>query len=149
MGALFKQTMIQERIQKRAKLIAKLEQLQKIDMGLIGKIEPVPLTKEVILKKVLKCHRTDFESVFRKHKASGKINRDSRNVKIRQMYFFMCKKFTNFTLKDIGVIEHNRKVYKVFDHATVIHGIQAHEDLIDCYKSHKKFSDSVIKNLSI
>ena len=141
--------MIEARIEKRAKLIAKLNQLQKIDLGLIGINEPVILTKEVILKKVLKCNRTDFESVFKKHKASGKINRDSKNVRIRQMYFYMCKKFTNFTLKDIGVIEHNRKVYKVFDHATVIHGIQAHEDLIDCYKSHKKFSDLVVKNLSI
>ena len=137
------------RINKRAALIAKLQELQKIDMGVIGKTEPTPLTKEKILKAVLKCNRTDFETVFKKHRASGKINRDRKNVKIRQAYFYLCKQLTDCTLKEIGTIKRGSKNYLLYHHTSVIHGIQAHEDLIDWYKSEKKLHDSIIKYLSI
>jgi hypothetical protein len=48
---------IRERINKRAGLITKMEELQKIDLNTLGESEPIPLTKEIILKGVLKCSR--------------------------------------------------------------------------------------------
>ena len=140
---------IKERVDKRAKLIAKLEQLQKIDMGLIGITEPTPLTKENILKAVLKCSRRDFDSVFWKHKASGLVNRERKNVKLRQMYFYLSKHLTDCSLKEIGKIKRENKAYLVYDHSSIIHGIKAHEDLIEWYKSEKKLHNLVIKYLNI
>ena len=140
---------IKQRIDKRAALIAKLQELQKIDMGLIGKTEPVPLTKEKILKAVLKCSRRDFDSVFWKHKATGEVNRERKNVKTRQMYFYLCKHLTDCSLKEIGKIKREGKVHLMYDHSSVIHGIKAHEDTIEWYKSDKKFHELVVRYLNI
>ncbi len=140
---------IRERINKRAALIAKLEEMQKVDKSLIGESEPVPLTKDKILKAVLKCHRRDFDSVFWKHKATGEVNRKRKNVKIRQMYFYLTKQLTDCSLKDIGKIKREGKTHLVYDHSSVIHGVKVHEDLIDCYKSEKKLHDSVVKYLGV
>ena len=141
--------MIQERIEKRAKLIAKLEELQKVDKSLIGESEPKPLTKEKILKAVLKCSRRDFDSVFWKHKSTGLVNRERKNVKLRQMFFYLCKHLTDCSLKEIGKIKREGKAYLVYDHASIIHGIKAHEDTIELYKTDKKLHDLVIKYLNI
>ena len=140
---------IKERVDKRAKLIAKLEEMQKVDKSLIGESEPTPLTKEKILKAVLKCSRRDFDSVFWKHRASGLVNRERKNVKTRQMYFYLCKQLTDCSLKEIGKIEKEGKVHLMYDHSSVIHGIQSHEDTIDCYKSDKKFHESVLRYLEV
>ena len=140
---------IKERIDKRAALIAKLEEMQKVEKSLIGESEPTPLTKENILKAVLKCSRRDFDSVFWKHRASGLVNRERKNVKIRQMYFYLSKHLTDCSLKEIGKIKREGKTYLVYDHSSVIHGIKSHEDLIDWYKSDKKFHDSVVKYLGV
>mgnify|MGYP001045011465 CR=1 FL=1 len=140
---------IEHKIEKRASLIKKLEEMQKIDKSIIGESEPVPLTKEKILKAVLKCHRRDFDSVFWKHSASGLVNRERKNVKIRQMYFYLCKQLTDCSLKEIGKIKRQGKNYLLYDHASVIHGIQAHEDTIELYKTDKKLNDLVIKYLNI
>lgn len=136
-----------ERTNRRAILITKLQEMQKLDMQTIGIVEPVKHTKETILKAVLKCHQTDFDSVFWKYKATGKINRKRKNVKIRQMYFYLCRKMTNYGFKEIGHINKEGKTYHVFDHSTIIHAVYAHEDLIECYKSEKNFHDSVVKYL--
>ena len=40
---------IRERINKRAGLIASMEQMQKVDLNLLGESEHIPLTKEIIL----------------------------------------------------------------------------------------------------
>jgi hypothetical protein len=138
---------IRERINKRAGLIASMEQMQKVDLNLLGESEPIPLTKEAILKGVLKCSRRDFESVFWRHKASGKVNQIGHNVKIRQMYFYLCNKLTNSSLKETGKVAFNGNLYQVYDHSTVIHAVKSHENLIDCYKADRKFSDSVVQYL--
>ena len=140
---------IKERIDKRAALIAKLQEMQKVDKSLIGESEPTPLTKENILKAVLKCSRRDFDSVFWKHRASGLVNRERKNVKIRQMYFYLSKHLTDCSLKEIGKIKREGKTYLVYDHSSIIHGIKAHEDLIEWYKSEKKLHNLVIKYLNI
>jgi len=140
---------IRERINRRAALIAKLEEMQKIDKSVIKESEPVPLTKEKILKAVLKCHRKDFDSVFWKHRASGLVNRERKNVKIRQMYFYLSKQLTDCSLKEIGKIKREGKTYLVYDHSSVIHGVKTHEDLIDWYKSEKKLHDYVVKYLGV
>lgn len=140
---------IKQRIDKRAALIEKLEQMQKVDKSLIGESEPTPLTKEKILKAVLKCHRRDFDSVFWKHKATGEVNRKRKNVKIRQMYFYLTKQLTDCSLKEIGKIKREGKTHLVYDHSSVIHGVKVHEDTINWYKSDKKFHDSVVKYLGL
>ena len=117
--------MIRERINKRAGLIAKLEEWQKVDLNALGESEPIPLTKEIILKGVLKCCRRDFESVFWRHKASGKVNQLAPKVTVRG------------------------KLFQLYDHSTVIHAVRAHENRIECYKSEKKLSDSVIQYLRL
>jgi len=141
--------MIRERINKRAGLIAKLEEFQKIDLNALGEAEPIPLTKEIILKGVLKCCRRDFESVFWRHKASGKVNQHAPNVKIRQMYFYICKKLVHSSFKETGKVTNGGKLYQVYDHSNVIHAVRAHENLIEFYKAEKKFSDSVIQYLRL
>jgi len=137
--------MIRERIKKRAELIAKMEELQKIDLIAIGEYQHETLGKEMILKGVLKCTRRDFDSVFWRHKASGKVNQISKNVQIRQMYFYLCKTLTKMSLSEIGTIPKDNTVYQVYDHSSVIHGVMSHTNLIDTYKSEKKFSDSVLQ----
>tara|TARA_R110000782_G_scaffold101802_2_gene188708 strand:+ start:760 stop:1191 length:432 start_codon:yes stop_codon:yes gene_type:complete len=138
---------VRERIKKRTLLIAKIEQMQKVDLNALGEYEPILLTKEKILKGVLKCSRRDFESVFWRHKANGKVNRIRGNVKIRQMYFYLCKKLTNDSLKEIGKVKNGGKLFQLYDHTTVIHAVKTHDDLIECYKAEKKLSDSVIQYL--
>ena len=138
---------IRERIKKRALLINKMEQLQKVDLNTIGEYEPRLITKEIILKGVLRCSRRDFDSVFWRHKANGKVNRIRHNVKIRQMYFYFCKRLTNDSLKEIGKVKNGGKLFQLYDHTTVIHAVSSHEDLIECYKSEKKLSDSVMQYL--
>ena len=138
---------IRERINKRAGLITKMEQLQKIDLNTLGEAEPIPLTKEIILKGVLKCSRRDFESVFWRHKASGKVNQIGKNVKVRQLYFYLCKRLTNHSLKETGRVINGGKLYQIYDHSTVIHAVRAHENLIEFYKAEKKFNDSVVQYL--
>ena len=140
---------IRERINKRAGLIASMEQMQKVDLNLLGESEHIPLTKEVILKGVLKCSRRDFDSVFWRHKANGKVNRIRHNVKIRQMYFYFCKRLTNDSLKEIGKVKNGGKLFQLYDHTTVIHAVRSHENLIDCYKSEKKLSDTIIQYLKM
>ena len=140
---------IRERINKRAGLIASMEQMQKVDLSLLGESEHIPLTKEVILKGVLKCSRRDFDSVFWRHKANGKVNRIRHNVKIRQMYFYFCKRLTNDSLKEIGKVKNGGKLFQLYDHTTVIHAVRSHENLIDCYKSEKKLSDTIIQYLKM
>lgn len=141
--------MIRERINKRAGLIAKLEEFQKIDLNALGEAEPVPLTKEIILKGVLKCSRRDFESVFWRHKATGKVNQLAPNVKIRQMYFYICQKLMHLSLKETGMVTVRGKLFQLYDHSTVIHAVRAHENRIEFYKSEKKLSDSVIQYLRL
>ena len=140
---------IRERINKRAGLIASMEQMQKVDLNLLGESEHIPLTKEIILKGVLRCSRRDFDSVFWRHKANGKVNRIRQNVKIRQMYFYFCKRLTNDSLKEIGKVKNGGKLFQLYDHTTVIHAVRSHENLIDCYKSEKKLSDTIIQYLKM
>ena len=140
---------IRERINKRAGLIAKMEELQKVDLNMLGESEPILLTKEIILKGVLKCSRRDFDSVFWRHKSNGKVNRIRHYVKIRQMYFYLCKRLTNDSLKEIGKVRQRGKLFQRYDHTTVIHAVSSHEDLIECYKSEKKLSDSVMQYLKM
>ena len=140
---------IRERINKRAGLIAKMEELQKVDLNTIGESEPILLTKEIILKGVLTCSRRDFDSVFWRHKSNGKVNRIRHNVKIRQMYFYLCRMLTNDSLKEIGKVKQRGKLFQLYDHTTVIHAVRSHEDLIECYKSEKKLSDSVMQYLKM
>ena len=140
---------IRERINKRAGLIAKMEELQKVDLNTLGESEPILLTKEIILKGVLKCSRRDFDSVFWRHKSNGKVNRIRHNVKIRQMYFYLCRMLTNDSLKEIGKVKQRGKLFQLYDHTTVIHAVRSHEDLIECYKSEKKLSDSVMQYLKM
>tara|TARA_R110002153_G_scaffold51216_1_gene143974 strand:- start:2 stop:433 length:432 start_codon:yes stop_codon:yes gene_type:complete len=138
---------IKERIKKRTLLINKMEQMQKIDLNLIGENQPILLTKEKILREVLRCSRRDFDSVFWKHKSNGKINRIRSNVKIRQMYFYLCRRLTDLSLKEIGQVKKGEKVFSLYNHTTVIHAITSHENLIDCYKSEKQLNDSVMQYL--
>ena len=138
---------VRERIKKRTLLIAKMEQLQKVDLNAIGEYEPRLITKEKILKGVLRCSRRDFDSVFWRHKANGKVNRIRHNVKIRQMYFYFCKRLTNDSLKEIGKVKNGGKLFQLYDHTTVIHAVRSHENLIESYKSEKKLSDSVMQYL--
>tara|TARA_R110002153_G_scaffold58100_1_gene159499 strand:- start:868 stop:1299 length:432 start_codon:yes stop_codon:yes gene_type:complete len=138
---------IRERIKKRAELIAKMERLQKVDLNALGEYEPRLITKEIILKGVLRCSRRDFDSVFWRHKANGKVNRIRNNVKIRQMYFYFCKRLTNDSLKEIGKVKNGGKLFQLYDHTTVIHAVRSHENLIESYKSEKKLSDSVMQYL--
>ena len=140
---------IRERIKKRASLISKMEQLQKVDLNTLGESEPRIITKEIILKGVLRCSRRDFDSVFWRHKANGKVNRIRHNVKIRQMYFYFCKRLTNDSLKEIGKVKNGGKLFQLYDHTTVIHAVRSHENLIDCYKSEKKLSDTIIQYLKM
>lgn len=140
---------IRERINKRAGLIAKMEELQKVDLNTLGESEPILLTKEIILKGVLTCSRRDFDSVFWRHKSNGKVNRIRHNVKIRQMYFYLCRMLTNDSLKEIGKVKQRGKLFQLYDHTTVIHAVRSHEDLIECYKSEKKLSDSVMQYLKM
>lgn len=138
---------IRERINKRAGLIAKMEQLQKVDLNTLGESEPTLLTKEIILKGVLRCCRRDFHSVFWRHESNGKVNRIRDNVKIRQMYFYFCKRLTNDSLKEIGKVKNGGKLFQLYDHTTVIHAVRSHENLIESYKSEKKLSDSILQYL--
>ena len=138
---------IRERINKRAGLIASMEQMQKVDLNLLGESEHIPLTKEIILKGVLRCSRRDFDSVFWRHKANGKVNRIRQNVKIRQMYFYFCKRLTNDSLKEIGKVKNGGKLFQLYDHTTVIHAVRSHENLVDSYKSEKKLSDTIMQYL--
>lgn len=138
---------IKERIKKRTLLINKMEQMQKRDLNLIGENQSILLTKEKILKEVLRCSRRDFDSVFWKHKSNGKINRVRSNVKIRQMYFYFCRKLTDLSLKEIGQVKKGRELFQLYDHTTVMHAITSHENLIDCYKSEKQLSDSLMQYL--
>ena len=140
---------IRERINKRAGLIANMQKLQRIDLNAIGKREPILLTNEKVLKGVLKCCRRDFESVFWRHKASGKVNQHAPNVKIRQMYFYICKKLVHSSFKETGKVTNGGKLYQVYDHSNVIHAVRAHENLIEFYKAEKKFSDSVVQYLKM
>ena len=126
-----------------------MEQLQKVDLNIIGESEPILLTKEIILNGVLKCCRRDFDSVFWRHEYNGKINRIRQNVKIRQLYFYCCKKLTTLSLKEIGKVKNGGKLFQIYDHTTVIHAVRSHENLIDCYKADSNFSNSIIQYLKM
>ena len=65
------------------------------------------------------------------------------------MYFYLSKHLTDCSLKEIGKIKREGKNYLVYDHSSVIHGVKAHEDLIEWYKSDKKFHESVVKYLGV
>jgi hypothetical protein len=139
---------IKERIDKRAALILRMEQLQKTDRNKLGLRDPnAALTNEDILKGLLKCSRKDFESVFWRHRASGKVNQIAKNVRIRQLYFYLCRTITLSTLKETGIVKNNGETYQVFDHATVIHGIQSHQNLVDIYAADRDFTKLVTRYL--
>ena len=140
---------IKERIDKRAALILRMEQLQKTDRNKLGLRNPnAELTKEDVLKGLLKCCRKDFESVFWRHRASGKVNQIAKNDRIRQLYFYLCKTITPSTLKEIGKVKSNGQMYQIFDHATVIHGIQSHQNLVDIYAADRDFTKLVTRYIN-
>lgn len=57
--------------------------------------------------------------------------RSRKVVEARAIYYYLCKKYTNYSLKDIG-----STVGK--DHATVIHGLKAINDWMELYPDYKK-----------
>lgn len=140
---------IKKRITKRLKFIERMESLNKIDKASIGEYEIPPLNNEAILNAVLTCAGTDFETVFRKHKASGKLNRNMDNVRLRQMYFNLSQRLTLSTLKQTARVVRDGELIKLFHHSTVIHAVRTHNDLIEVYKSEKIFDNKVIQYLSL
>ena len=140
---------IKHRITKRLNFIERMESLNKIDKASIGEYEIPPLNNETIMDAILTCAGTDFETVFRKHKASGKLNRDMDNVRLRQMYFNLSQKFTLSTLKQTARITHKGKLIKLYHHSTIMHGVIEHNNLIECYTREMKFHKVVLSYLSL
>ena len=61
--------------------------------------------------------------------------RDRKVVEARAIYYYLCRKYTNYSTKEIG-----KTVGK--DHATVLHGLKAVKDWMELYPDYKKRVDA-------
>tara|TARA_R110000772_G_scaffold67579_2_gene150048 strand:+ start:15976 stop:16413 length:438 start_codon:yes stop_codon:yes gene_type:complete len=142
---------IKERIKKRALIIDKLTEKQNKDVNLLlsngGKMNDKIITKEKILSVVMKINNVDPNKTF--SLKGGKVNRLRANVEVRHMYFYLCKKLTGETLKDLGHIYYHNCINHVFDHSTVIHGIKSWNDLMFQMPIKRKLTDKAIKILTV
>jgi len=64
-------------------------------------------------------------------------------VQARQISMFLCKKFTNSSLANIGAQSGGK------DHATVLHACRTVENLADTDKQFKKYLDDLMKKLTL
>ena len=80
---------------------------------------------------------------------TGKICRKRELVEFRQLYFYLCKKFTNETLSSIAKISIGDVVHYQYDHSSVIHSIKTIGDLIETDPKIRERTERAIRLLSI
>lgn len=117
---------------------ATLEQLSPYVMpGLVAEIKGDADTEEVI-KEICFCYNVDPEVFHKKLKSN-----ERRFVVLRQVYFYVMRRYSNFSLMKIGNTLNK-------DHATVIYSVKQVETALKFkYKDFYPIVIRIERNLSI
>lgn len=146
-----KEKELKKRIDKRQALIDRLIDSQKKDLADYYKTDPrierdvYNISKEKIMSVVFKEMGVKQQDVFKRNR-NGKVNRVRVNSSARQCYFYFTKEFTKESLKNVGRIS-LPKMDIIYDHSTVIHGIQSWQDWIDTDKTYRSIHKRIYKKL--
>ena len=144
---MIREQTIAYRLDKRKIVIANLNAAQELDEKLLygEDYDGGLFTKKSILKAILKLTYTTVDQVFKKN-SQGKMSRQRDLVEVRKLYCYICKELTEYSLKEIGIVEYGR-VLHAYDHSTIIHHRKTWRDIMETEPSKRRLTENIIKFL--
>ena len=144
---MIREQTIAYRLDKRKIVIANLNAAQEFDEKLLygEDYDGGLFTKKSILKAILKLTYTTVDQVFKKN-SQGKMSRQRDLVEVRKLYCYICKELTEYSLKEIGIVEYGR-VLHAYDHSTIIHHRKTWRDIMETEPSKRRLTENIIKFL--
>ncbi|MFT5348334.1 MAG: chromosomal replication initiation ATPase DnaA, partial [Bacteroidia bacterium] len=138
---------IANRLDKRKIVIQNLNAAQELDEKLLygEDYDGGVFTKKSILKAILKLTETTIEQVFTKN-SKGKMSREMNLVEVRKLYSYICREHTEYSLKEIGIIEYGT-VLHAYDHSTIIHHRKSWGDIMDTEPTKRRLTENIIRYL--
>ena len=144
---MIREQTIAYRLDKRKIVIANLNAAQELDEKLLygEDYDGGLFTKKSILKAILKLTYTTVDQVFKKN-SQGKMSRQRDLVQVRKLYCYICKELTEYSLKEIGIVEYG-VVLHAYDHSTVLYHTRTWKDIMETEPANRRLTENIIKFL--
>jgi chromosomal replication initiation ATPase DnaA len=138
---------IANRLDKRKIVIQNLNAAQELDEKLLygEDYDGGVFTKKSILKAILQLTGTTVDQVFTKT-SNGRMSRINSLVEVRKIYSYICRNYTSYSLKHIGVIEYGRILHQ-YDHTTIIHHASTWSDIMETEPTKRRLTENIIRYL--